>query len=387
MQLVYALEKAPSSFRSSIFLAGPTPRDEGTPSWRPEALRLLEAQGYDGVVFLPEPRDGRWQRDYDAQVEWEEQHLQMADVILFWLPRELNAMPGLTTNDEWGTFKNSGKVVFGAPPEAAKVRYQRHYAQKFHTGEASSLEGTVALALARTGEGALREGGEREVPLLVWRTEAFQRWYAALKVAGNRLDGARVEWILRVGREKQWLFLWALRPIVHITAEGRNKRGEVVLGRPDIAAVLLYHRAATLWETEVVLVREFRSAVRNPTGMVYELPSGSSFREGDEPLSLAVDEVREETGLVLDGARLSPVGSRQLASTLASHHAQLFTAEITAEELAWLRAKEGQAQGEEGSSERTYVEILRLRELLVHPGLDWSSLGMILAVLVPQESS
>jgi 8-oxo-dGTP pyrophosphatase MutT (NUDIX family) len=383
MEPVYALEAAPGALRSSIFLAGPTPRDEATPSWRPEALRLLAARGYDGVVFLPEPRDGRWQRDYDAQVDWEERHLEMADVILFWLPRELTSMPGLTTNDEWGTYKRSGKVVFGAPPGAEKVRYQRHYAEKFHAGSAGSLEATVALALERIGEGALREGGEREVPLLVWRTEAFQRWYAAQKAAGNRLDGAKLEWICRAGPRRSWLFLWALRPSVHIAAEGRNKRGEVVLGRPDISAVLLHRRAADPWETEVVLVREFRSAVRNPGAMVLELPSGSSFQGGEDPLRLAVDETREETGLALDGARLTPVASRQLASTLLSHHAQLYEAALTAEEVAWLRARAGEAQGDPASSERTYVEVQTLRQLLTCPELDWSTLGMILSILGP----
>ena len=126
MHVVYAHEPAPATLAASIFLAGPTPRDEGTPSWRPDALRLLAARGFSGVVFVPEPRDGAWARDYEGQVLWEEEHLHMADVVLFWLPRALPRMPGLTTNDEWGTFKHSGKVVFAAPPDAEKVRYQQH---------------------------------------------------------------------------------------------------------------------------------------------------------------------------------------------------------------------------------------------------------------------
>ncbi|MCU0659762.1 MAG: hypothetical protein MUF64_32195, partial [Polyangiaceae bacterium] len=335
----------------------------------------------DGVVFVPEPRDARWSRDYDAQVEWEERHLHMADVILFWLPRELGAMPGLTTNDEWGAFKGSGKAVFGAPAGAEKVRYQRHYAEKLHTGNGATLEETVGLALERVGEGAWREGGEREVPLLVWNTEAFQRWYGALKGCGNRLDGARLEWVCRSGPGRRWLFLWALRPSVYIAAEGRHKRGEVVLGRPDVAAVLMFRRGATREDTEVVLVREFRSAVRNAEGMVLELPSGSSFLGGESPVELALTELREETGMRLGAERLRALGGRQLASTVLSHQAQLFSVELTEGEMAWLREREGVPQGEEGASERTYVKILRLGDLLAHPGVDWSTVGMILSAL------
>jgi hypothetical protein len=94
VQVVHAHESAPEVLRGSIFLAGPTPRDAATPSWRPEALRLLAAAGFDGVVFVPEPRDGAWARDYHGQIAWEEAHLHMADVVLFWLPRELKSHAG-----------------------------------------------------------------------------------------------------------------------------------------------------------------------------------------------------------------------------------------------------------------------------------------------------
>ena len=38
MEVVYAR----TPLRKSLFLAGPTPRDADTPSWRPLALELLE---------------------------------------------------------------------------------------------------------------------------------------------------------------------------------------------------------------------------------------------------------------------------------------------------------------------------------------------------------
>lgn len=40
--------------KKSIFLAGPTPREEKVASWRVAAVKKLEELGFDGVVFVPE---------------------------------------------------------------------------------------------------------------------------------------------------------------------------------------------------------------------------------------------------------------------------------------------------------------------------------------------
>jgi hypothetical protein len=52
-------------------------------------------------------------------------------------------MPAFTTNDEWGFWKASGKVTWGAPPEAVKVTYQWYYAQKLEVPTATTLEEAV----------------------------------------------------------------------------------------------------------------------------------------------------------------------------------------------------------------------------------------------------
>ena len=198
--------------------------------------------------------------------------------------------------------------------------------------------------------------------------------------AGNRLDGARLEWLCRSGPGRRWLFLWALRVDVHVAAEDRNKRSEVVIGRPDVAAVLMYLPDPDPLAVRVVLVREFRSAARTPSGMVLELPSGSSMDESLPPPTVAADEVREETGLHLDADRLRPVAARQLAATLLGHHAHLFAVALTPDELTWLEGQQGQVRGA-GGTERTYVEIRRVGDLLAGAEVDWSTLGMILAAL------
>jgi hypothetical protein len=57
---VYAGEMPPQDWDASVFLAGPTPRSQAHPSWRPEALRLLAERwaplGDRLVVLIPEAR-------------------------------------------------------------------------------------------------------------------------------------------------------------------------------------------------------------------------------------------------------------------------------------------------------------------------------------------
>tara|TARA_R110002096_G_scaffold147220_16_gene306979 strand:- start:15538 stop:17166 length:1629 start_codon:yes stop_codon:yes gene_type:complete len=64
MELVYAPEDTPESLRQSIFLAGPTPRTDAVDSWRPEMIKQLKKAGFDGTVFVPEPRGGEREHDY-----------------------------------------------------------------------------------------------------------------------------------------------------------------------------------------------------------------------------------------------------------------------------------------------------------------------------------
>ncbi|MEK7118324.1 MAG: nucleoside 2-deoxyribosyltransferase domain-containing protein [Patescibacteria group bacterium] len=381
MKVVYAFEEAPESYAKSLFLAGPTPRDEKTLSWRSGALRLLESAGYNGVVFIPEAKNGAWRDDYDGQIEWEDKHLNMADCILFWVPRDLVSMPAFTTNVEWGTWHKSGKCVLGAPPDATKMSYFLHYAKKLGIPSSDSLAGVIKLALAMLGDGSPRNGGEREVPLRIWRTEYFQSWYQSQKNAGNRLDGARVVCTFSFGQKKKVLFFWTLQTNIFVKNENRNKTNEIVVARPDISSVLLYRRGKTLRETEVVLVREFRSPAATSDGNVRELPGGSASKPGMSDGENAVEELREETGFTMDPSRLKMHASRQLAATLSLHKAHLFSAEITAEELAWFKTQKDVVHGDNELSERTYVEVRTVKELLGSGDLDWTTIGMALSVL------
>lgn len=382
MKVVYAMEEFPSSFTKAIFLVGPTPRSEEVSSWRPDALRILEEKGYDGVVFVPETADGEWKHNYDEQIEWEDKGLQLADVIVCWVPRDLKTMPAFTTNHEHGEWYRSGKTVLGCPDfeKTPKMRYLLDKGRKVFQPQAETLEETLDFALEMLGEGSYRFGGETEVPLHIWRTASFQSWYRAQRRAGNRLDGAREEWTFRVGPKKSFLFLWVLHVNVHVASEGRNKTNEVVIGRSDISCVVLHGPQRGL-DTDVVLIREFRSPATTPDGFIHEVPGGSSFKPGKDPAQLAVDEVHEETGLELAMNRITVRSKRQLNGTLSSHKAHLYSAQLTDDEIAVLRDREGIALGEEGDSERTYVEVMKLGSILRSQHVDWSMLGMILSVI------
>lgn len=381
MRIIYALEELPAIISKSIFLAGPTPRSNDIKSWRESAIGILKESEYDGVVFVPEPRDGKWADEYHEQVEWEEYCLNVSDSIVFWVPRDLKTMPAFTTNIEWGQWGDSGKVVFGCPFNSPKNRYLEYYAKKFEVPTSDSLKETLKNAMTMVGEGGRRFGGEREVPLYIWKTKQFQDWYIAQIDAGNRLDGAKVLWTFRVGPSRSFMFFWAVHVNMFIGAENRNKTNEVVISRPDISAVMMYKRNNDdIMESDIVLIREFRSPVRNKDCFIREIPGGSSFKEGVDPLTLASNEVKEETGIEIDPERISLVSSRQMVGTLSSHKAWLFKAELNEQELNQLRDSK-KAFGVEKDTERTYVEVWKLKDILKSDSIDWSMLGMIVSVM------
>jgi len=393
MQVIYTGEELPKTITKSLMLCGPSKRpdqENNFDSWRKDALQILTDKGYDGVVFCPEPRgfeflDGHF--NYDDQIEWEELCLNVADVILFYVPRDLSLddkgkikLAALTTNIEAGHWLDSGKTVYGAPKDADNNRYLEYYAKKFRVPIATSLVGTIENALEKLGEGVERSGGERFVPLFVWNTPSFQSWYQAQTKAGNRLeDGSRLLYTFRPGY-KDFVFLWILHAKVYVEAENRVKSNEIVIARTDISSVCLYKRGETLMDTQIILVKEFRSPASTPDGFIWELIGGSSNQDAD-PKEVAAEEVFEETGFHLAADRMVQHESRQLAGTFSAHHSHLFSAEITEKELEYFKREKDIAHGNIEDSEMTFIEVKTVKEILNEKLTDWTTLGQIFSVL------
>jgi hypothetical protein len=226
--LVYAGEEPPQEWDASLFVAGPMPRDPVSPSWRPEALREINAAwDADGtlVVFVPEPRDRhRPPAGYVHQI-WEDRWMSIVDVILFWVPRDMATMPGLTTNVEFGRYESSSRVVLATPPEAHSVRYLRHFAQEHGAPVADTLDGGVRAAMKVIDGGARRVGSERMVPLLVWRTGPFQSWLGSRRSVGQELVDARAVWTF--GSDAR---CWAMRATLLI---GERAAKQMVICQAD----------------------------------------------------------------------------------------------------------------------------------------------------------
>lgn len=386
MKVVYALQEPPETYSKSLFLMGPTPRAEtGGESWRPMMIDALEKAGYDGVVYVPETEDGKWQHSYVEQIEWEQRYLAQCDRIVAWVPRDLEKMPAFTTNVEFGQHVASGKLVYGRPEGTPKTRYldalYRRHNKDLSRLVSKDILDLAAVAVSDIGDGAERTGGQRAVPLDVWCSKQFQAWHSELEHAGNRLDDARLLWNFRVGPKGNFLFSYALHVKVWVAAEERHKENEYVFSRTDISAIVPYYLGED--EPRVVLVKEYRATGRTRDGFVHELPGGSSFKTDRVPTEVASEEMREETGIEIEPARFRLVNARQVGATVSSHRSYVFAVELTEEEheQAVQLEESGTRLGVIEDTEITYVEVRPLSEILSERLVDWSNVGMIMETL------
>jgi len=119
-------------------------------SWRPGAIEKMLELGYQGELYVPERKGcgscSTTQLDYTGQIEWERAALEAAEVIAFWIPRDLDILPGFTTNIEFGEWSGSGKCVLGFPPEAPKMGYLKHVAHEKGIVICHTLAETIAAA-------------------------------------------------------------------------------------------------------------------------------------------------------------------------------------------------------------------------------------------------
>jgi 8-oxo-dGTP pyrophosphatase MutT (NUDIX family) len=374
--VIYLGETLPPAFSASVYLAC-----AGAAAFREELTAQLAAAGFDGVVFVPEPRAGGSAADAALEA-WRTEALGISDVLV--LHTGDGGAPSPGSLSLWADWPRTGRMIVCGPRCEG---ISRQAAQRLLFADTPADVAALVLKFLRPG--AVRRAGERTVPLSLWRSPSFQSWYRALSRAGHFVEEIDVEWTHRSRGMGRPPFLWAMRPRVRVRGERRQLSGEVVIGRADVSVTVLYHRrpeTAPL-DTQVVLVREFRAAVRNRGGFAWMLPGGSAAQAGErrsDPRHTAVQEVFEETGLRLPSEQLQPVhsGDRQLVASLASYHAQVFRVELTDEQLAALlaTAAAGKALGAT-PSERCFVSVRRLGDVLNDADFDWSHLGMLMYAL------
>lgn len=96
-----------------------------------------------------------------------------------------------------------------------------------------------------------------------------------------------------------------------------------------------------------------------------------------------MEEVSEETGLHIPRHRAFKVGNRQLAGTLSAHKADIYAVQLLKEEMDQILedSKKQIVRGNEKDTERTYVELVTVSQILEESLVDWSNVGMILKTL------
>lgn len=211
MKVVYSLEEIPLAFEQSIFLAGPVSRDPLIPSWRPIAIDLLRINGFDGIVFVPETRDGIAlpESEWGKERKWEEYALSVSDCIVFWIQRDLKNFLGLTTNIEFGEYYKTGKIVLGHTVDSKEMFYLVEKAKDKNIPVFNQLSRTVKTAIDIASPKSARIFGERCIPLRIWNNTVFQNQLKSSKDnPKDEVDRAQIlsfssingvdRWVIRV---------------------------------------------------------------------------------------------------------------------------------------------------------------------------------------------
>lgn len=140
---------------TSIFLAGPTIRNgKFEDSWRSTAVRYFEKLGFDGNIYVPESKTGEYSDDLRQTANWEWNRLESSKKIMFWIPRDLETLPGFTTNIEFGRYITlcPEKVILGFPLDAPKNSYIELLYERLSSHIITySLENTVRHTLDLMG--------------------------------------------------------------------------------------------------------------------------------------------------------------------------------------------------------------------------------------------
>ncbi len=136
--------------------------------------------------------------------------------------------------------------------------------------------------------------------------------------------------------------------------QGREHTVErTVMERGDSVALLLHDPE----KRKVILVRQARipPVTRNDSGWTLEIIAGAVAADGDKE-GMVIREAREEAGIIIEAPGY--LGSFYLSPGGSSERCHLFEAAVDSSGV------QGRLAGEEGSDERTRVEVIDYREAL-----------------------
>jgi len=374
LKIVRLGDEFPKRLKSSILLRIPKPLEGAF-------LNELEVRGYKENVFLA---SGKVAAKHHA---WLEKAMDRADGLLFWFPENSNGTTTQMAADfAWQAAVRRGDMVLGCAERSPNLNRLKELAKGLFLPIASRPSIAVEEACKMVGKGALRKGGECSVPLYLWKVPHFKQWLDAQQATavGNKLEHLEPRLTFRVGPRGGFLLFWGARVEVYVREEDRIKANEIVVGRPDIHNVVAFYRpkGTSLADTEVVLVKEFRSPSTTEDGFNYGLPGGSSEKIQDTALT-AMEELSEETQVSqvnIDPKRFQLLPLRQVAGTASTMRAYAHVIELRKKEID--RFRNLKPAGKEEETERTYPGVYRVGDLLQSTKADWSQLGMILATLV-----
>lgn len=386
MKIIYSQQPIPHRLSKSIFLAGITIRskEEGI-SWRYEAISFLQNIGYDGVVFIPEFENEILNTtqdfDYSEQIEWEDKCMAISDRIIFWIARDLdNKTFGLTSNVEYGKYMNSGKVFLGFPKNADKMRYLEHHAKNLNIPIYNDIKRLLIDVNESIGDGAERSGTDVLIPLNVWNHQGFKNWHKSVYDIGNSIADIKTEYVKHVNDNIFFVSIWAK---IYIRDENRYKDNEIAFMRSDISSCVLFRKDKNnILNSDIVLIKEFRTPVNNITGKVWKITGGSSFKNDISAFNIIIEEIQEELGINIDSERLMYYQARQLQATTLTHKSHLYYCELNDAEIDYLISQKDIVKGNISETERTYTEVVKLSSILNTEVVDWSNLGQILSIIL-----
>lgn len=124
----------------SVFLVGPSSRQDVLEyKWRAFAHHYLRKAGYEGVIYIPEPRNNDW--SFKATfpmkiVNWESTRILHCDIVMSWTARHEVQLPGRVTGTENAFLagmafacpdKFKERFVIGYPPDSWKANSEKHW--------------------------------------------------------------------------------------------------------------------------------------------------------------------------------------------------------------------------------------------------------------------